>query len=168
MPFRYRSLRIGALFSGLLFFLGASANTIAPGIDDVQWNQIIQKALSTATPVERTRGTYFTLVRMTPNDPTRSHHSEYFSVVGDYSGTVFNPMEVLQVSETWHLNKKGNWEIEQYFFDVGINGRLTNENHQRLVETPEHEILDQALIPNGGVNDPKVLSTWGKILKTWL
>ena len=107
-------------------------------------------------PVERTRGFYLTMTEMVPNNPTKSHHSEYFSIVGNYAGQNFSPMEVLQVSETWILNKQGNWNIDQWFFDVDMNGHLIAENHIKLVETPDREVLDDNIQKNGGVQDPLV------------
>jgi hypothetical protein len=157
----------------VLAFFGSISSIFAanlpPHFDAQKWQTLLQQAATQGEEVETPDGYLLHyLTQMTPPDTTRTHQSDYFSVVGAYTGAnQFTVLDVSVVSETWTLNSDGNWEIEQWIHEVHPNGDLYRVDHSSMVESPDGSILDMKDFPVGSPSSDTELQKWDAALMNW-
>jgi hypothetical protein len=157
------------LILAAVFSINAHA-ALPPGFDLAKYQALIETA---GQKGELLHGggdgmDYKVLSRFAPTDTTKPHQADYFSAVGgvDSQGK-WGTAEVSMESEDWRKDEKGNWQIEQWMWTAYTDGTLVSVNHALLSETPDHDVLDDQMLPHGQPADAVELARWGAKVAEW-
>jgi hypothetical protein len=158
-------MKIFALF---LFALTGHAGT-PPAFDAAKWNALVNRVEQTGKISEGTDEEYRTLENVVPKDPTRARQVDYFSAVGvSNAAGHFTAYHISAVSETWTLSTAGNWSVDQWIWDLALDGNLRGLSHSVITESSAGKILGVQPASTNGPDDPAELSRWGAKLASWL
>lgn len=134
--------------------------------DPQQWNRLVDTTAEKGEMSHYANGTLLTLSRIVPNDLTKTHQADYFSLIGaiDINGD-FRPDHAEAVSEAWVLNAKDVWEIDQWIFLMDLSGNVRKNLHRRIQRTQDGMIRGADTIPE---TEAQSLAQWNLLLKSWI
>ncbi len=145
-----------------------AANT-PPEFDAARWQKLWQLTAFIGEKMEVGDGRELRFFKnIVPENKQEPHRADYLSVIGliDSFGQ-FQPMEVSVVSEDWRKRPNNDWEIEQWIFQLRMNGELKWLSHSLLIEDPNGHVLDIQTLPSGEPDSPEMLERWGAKLQEW-
>lgn len=153
---------------GLAFTNFAQAENLPPGFDESRFLNLLHFAAEKGKPMKVDAYEYRVLSNISEPDPSKTHYSDYFSLVGgtDSAGN-FGVLEISAVSEFWERQANGNWIIDQWIWEVAPNGELIRNLHYIIVETFDGSVLELKYLPNDGPQAPEELARWGAKLDQW-
>ena len=149
----------------LLLSLHAYATT-PPGLDLARFQSLTAAAGIKGEVLQGNDYDFHTLSRLTPANPKKSHHAEYFSAVGitDTEGR-FSAFQVSVVSEHWVKKANGNWDVDQWIWNSALDGELQQVYHFRLQEDAGGSVIGDDAIPMG--SPAEQLKGWEKKIAEW-
>ena len=153
---------------GIASSLNAWASDVPPGFDPAKWQQLVERIVQKGAHMDTDDGAWRSLTSIVPADPTAPHLANYISTIGGYdsSGT-YVAEEVSQVSENWQIDSNKNWNVDQWIFQVSLEGELSQLAHNTLIETIDGQVLDDHSLHTGSISDPAELAHWEKLLDAW-
>lgn len=145
-----------------------AANT-PPGFETARWEKLWKLAAFIGEKMnfgENQQLRHFK--NIVPENQALPHKADYFSTIGvlDQFGK-YHAQEISVVSEDWRRQGNGNWEIEQWIFQVRLNGDLKSVRHALVIKTPDGLVLDIQELPSGAADSPEELARWGTKLHEW-
>ncbi len=147
----------------------AIAGHIPPGFDAQKWNSFVQKVVAFGESTLIEPYTFRHLSRLQPQDKTKPHQADYIRTTGVVdSQDNYIPFSVSAVSENWAVNAEGNWVIDQWLWDVNLDGGLETVQHFMLVETPSGTVLDVQNLSAGQPSSAEELARWSDKFAEWL
>ncbi len=150
---------------GLLFSLNSFAAR-PDGFDLARWNQLISKIFDKGQVMNIPAGELRYLSQIEPADTAKSHHSEYISLLGNYTNRAqYIPSEISAVDEDWQTSNGEQWVIDQWTYRASVDGELISVEHTRLTED-NGQVLDIQTLPAG--DEAEQLQRWGAKLDQWL
>lgn len=151
----------------LLSLIGGLQASSANAVDPVLWHELVQATIDKGETLYAADVTLRYLGDLAPPDISSSHNANYFGIYGIENGGIFFPGSVSVVDESWVLNSKSQWEIDQWVYAASLEGRLTQVSHGKIVEDLRGRVLETIDFPTGGVSDPGVQGQWIKKIKFW-
>ncbi len=165
-----RAILLSAIFCFSLLSTGpASAANTPPGFEAARWEKLWKLVAFIGEKMDFGDNQQLRHFKnIVPENKQAPHKADYFSAIGqlDEFGK-FHAREISVVSEDWRKQENGNWEIEQWIFQVRLNGELRSVRHALIIETPEGSVLDVQELPSGAVDSPEELARWGAKLNEW-
>lgn len=139
-----------------------------PQFDLKKYQAVIAVAIAqgarTSYPGYEWRG----LSRAVPNPQAANHTADDFNVIGALdSNHKFTLEEVSVVSENWSKLANGNWQTEQWMWDVSTEGVLWDVNHNILISNSAGQLLKVKSIPTKGASDPGEIAHLDSTLQDW-
>ncbi len=129
------------------------------------WSDLIQKAVTHGTHDTAYFDIWYLADIVGPaNGP---HTAYYFTVEGrtDPDGTFF-PKDVQMSSEYWTITPDGNWRIEEWPYQIGLDGVVQLATHTVLLERRDGIVLDmQTELLDAG--DPAVEANCNTLKEKW-
>lgn len=129
------------------------------------WNKFLDIVEHTGKILEAQYGDYLFIESIDPEDKSKSHYANYFSLVGglDSNGKFhFNRIEV--VSENWQLKEDGNWHIDQYLFRLSPDQEIMSSMHIDMVQTLTHTVIKHDYIEMDEVQSKQ---EWARLRNDW-
>ena len=147
----------------------ASAGSVPPQFDAQKWSALVAAAAASTDSMDTDYGQFRSLTRITPLSTDKPHQADYFSAVGypDSESGRFSVMYLSAVSETWAIDANGNWDVDQWIYQLTTEGELASVAHYHLVEQPDGRVLGDDVVPTKGADDPGELQHWGEKLAEW-
>lgn len=134
-------------------------------IDEARWPRLIEKAVAEGTSFDTDWGTFRSLAKLTPDDPSVTHAAEYFSAVGIYDGTEGVTYQIEVVSEQWTEREDGTWTVDQWLFSAfPEDGTLFRSAHVFMVRTADGSILQYDSVP---ATEEETEAEWQKRIDLW-
>ena len=89
---------------------------------------------------------------------------EYLNLWGAGEPADFEPAYATLVSETWKIDKDGNWNIEQWTFRARMDGSVAESTHQLIVEDFEGWVIDIKPLP---ASEEEAAAKINGLVKDW-
>lgn len=158
------------LFAALIGWTVSIASVTAhaqtpPNFDTAKWQQITAETLAKGRLMQTPYNYYKTLSYLNPNDLSKAHTADYFSAVGNFDTQqkfIVNHFEI--VSEIWTIDSQKNWNIDQWIFDVNVNGGLNYADHNFIVEDADGMLISDKTISS---TPDERLQGWSERLSAW-
>ncbi|MNJ96773.1 hypothetical protein D3C87_145060 [compost metagenome] len=145
---------------------GAATSQVTALGNNPKWEALLGEMIFKGDRTETQNGYYMTLTHQVALPaPAEGHHVEYISTVGYYDHTgIYQPMRVEAVSETWRIDRNGNWDIDQWLFVISIAGDVVRGQHVHLVETRTGSIVEYDYLRT---TEEEQLQQWKGISDNW-
>lgn len=130
------------------------------------WNKLLDIISETGTIVTTAYGgDYLFVQNIEPEDTSKSHRADYFSLVGGHDDEgIFRFGRVEIVSEDWQLNVDGNWIIDQYLITVSLDGQVKRATHVDMIQTKDRHVLKHE---SQSLDHATATAQWTNILDGW-
>jgi hypothetical protein len=150
-----------------LFFAFHAHATTPPGLNLAAFQSLTMAAAIKGEVLQGNDYDFHVLMRVTPTNPNKTHHAEYFSAAGvtDTNGK-FSAFQVSVVSEHWVKKMNGNWDIDQWIWNAALDGEMQLVNHFRLQETAEGSVVGDDALPLG--SPVEQAARWVKKVAEWV
>jgi hypothetical protein len=146
----------------------ASPRATAPkGAGADAWNAILAKAEAGGTYSPENEDIPATMgLQRVVGAAAADHVADYFNLWGgkDANG-VFQAGSASFVSEDWRIID-GDWNIDQWIFQLNMDGSIAQPTHNVLVETMDGQVLqdDGDPLPN---TDPRIAQEYQSLITFW-
>lgn len=159
-----RAVSLRGMKTLITFFLGTLISLSVWG-NPAQWEGLLNKIEKEGQYFPTQVGDYLSLSDIQPNDREKDRIASYISGVGFYDEDFkFHMNRIEAVWEDWKRDANGNFRVDQWLFQLGIDQQMWRYSRSILILSPTGTHLDSEYPTT---TDEEFNQKWNQILLAW-